>query len=69
MTDMMSSVAGASTTSEKLNHLKIFVGNLPFDADQNDVQRIFRDCGDVVGVNVSETEDILCISLLSLSRC
>ena len=35
-----------------VNRLKIFVGNLPFTADNKSVQSHFESCGRIVGVNV-----------------
>ena len=33
---------------------KIFVGNLPFSADQKSVEKLFRPFGDIIGVNLRE---------------
>ena len=40
-------------SDKERNRLKIFVGNLPFTADNKAVQMHFQECGRIVGVNVS----------------
>lgn len=34
------------------NMLKIFVGNLPFSATSDDLQKLFSCCGDIQGINI-----------------
>ena len=45
--------SSSTDTSTSTNPLKIFVGNLPFDADRTEIRELFREYGTVVGINVS----------------